>query len=114
MVPKPAVSTSPEGVLEMRDSRPPSRHHESESLREGPRNLSFNKISRRWLTKLKLGTGLGHWLVTKIPHHNHPGGGVEEEMGTSSICRHPGSTPKAPETGDLKEIWPFANYLYDP
>lgn len=52
--------------------------------------------------------------LNQKPSSNHLGWGVEEEMGTSSICKHPGSTPKAPETGDLKEIWPFANYLYDP
>lgn len=96
MVHRPAATAEPAGVLEMQSLRPLPRPSESECLREGPRNMYFNKISRKSLSILKLGTGLGHWLLTEDAHQKHFGGGA------FSVCKHSGPAPRAPETGDLE------------
>ena len=51
-VPRPAVSASPGNWLKMQNSRP-------ETLGVGPRNLSFNKLSR-WFW--------WHWNLRPLPH----------------------------------------------
>ena len=54
------------------------------------------------------------WLLTKNPHQNQLGWWGSRGNGGLSNMQTPRLQPQAPETGDLKGIWPFANYLYDP
>lgn len=75
-------------MWEMQTLRPQSRPPEVESLREGPRNLYFNEISRSCLNTLKLETGLGHWFFTQDTPQTHWGG-----MRASSLGKHRGPHP---------------------